>query len=178
MKLFKRKEKPLSPAPIPETWDWDSMVGYRVHRILNEDPGVLNNVTQMGVRRFSIYFEKVGTATLDLLPSDDGQTTIVPAYWVAHDPDAARRGPGIIDYAPDGSARLTEATSPMEQTGRRLTAALDDGNVLMMPASWPIPDQGQMDQLKRDPRTQKIQIATGDRAGRHVYVPNNHPLSR
>ena len=176
---FKRKtrEPATSPMPMPEPWDWDTMVGHRVRELLNADMSILASVAQTGIPRLSIRFEDIGTATVALNYSEGEGPAIVPLYWVAHDPDAGRRGFGLADYAPDGSPRWTEPASILEKTGRRLTLRLDNGDVLMMPASWPVPDEREIVQLTTNPNTQRIPVAAGTGPQRYVYVPTDPPVT-
>jgi len=169
MRLFGRKKKVLAPPPIPEAWDWDTMVGHQVQGILNEDPGILEAVVRTGAPRLSIYFDEVGTATLDLSYTDDGLVSIVSACWIATNPNIKRRGFGLIGYSPDGLARLVEPGSPVEQVGRGLTLLLGDGDVLMLPAAAPLPSRSEIDRIRSSPNAHRTAIGVGTRPSRHLY---------
>ena len=173
---FKKKEpKEITPPPVPEVWDWNSAVGSRIQHIINQDPGVLDVVAQMEVPRLSVRFDGVGTATLSLNRSEseeyDGKISIEPLYWVAHDPDADRRGFGLMDYGPDGSARLTVPTSIMEQTTRGLIFMIDNQDSMMLQPSHRMPNASEITNLKNRQGTQKIRVGIGTRPEKYLYIP-------
>ena len=116
---FKRKnEKNLRPLPVPEVWEWDSVVGQKVQTFFDLHPEVTVQIQSSGLSRVSVYFDGVGTATLLVVELAENHIELQPFCWVSDDPDRARRGFGFTGYGSDGSLRITLPASPLEQVSK------------------------------------------------------------
>lgn len=116
---FKRKnEKSLRPVPVPEIWEWDSAIGYRVNGFLELHPEAMFEIAASGFSVVSVYFDGVGTATLSVSHLAENHVELQPICWVSDDPDRARRGFGFTGYGSDGSLRITLPASPLEQVSK------------------------------------------------------------
>ena len=91
----KKGKDNLSDLPMPESRTWDTVLGDRLQDMMAENEDVFDSAVEAGATRILIYFEGVGTATVDLTRTEAGQVVWHPVCWLREDPDAGRRGTGL-----------------------------------------------------------------------------------
>ena len=168
---FRKKVKEeLPPLPVPEMWDWDSVLGVRLQYFTAEHNDAFYAALNEARGDLEVLFEKVGSVRVQATLLPDGGTHCQWGPWLPYDPHAGKRSYDTPMYDAGGATSLVITTSLVEQKARSLVFSLDDsGNSVLV---WPtdvLPTEDEATRMKSDPSFSKIPVGIGRRPEVYMY---------